>query len=150
MATKTKNYGFDKPELNDFADVTVLGETIDKIDTALKNVEEKANDVQALENHINDKNNPHEVTAEQVGARPDTWLPTASEIGAATSETVRNHIKNWRNPHKVTAAQVGAVKTDLSNFDATLVSGCYIKQDETGTLYRIGLDSGGLYVVKQN
>lgn len=110
MAVKTKNYGFDKPEMNDFADVTVLGETIDKIDTALKNVEEKANDTQAIESHIKNKNNPHGVTAEQIGA----------------------------------------VKTDLSNFDAKLINGCYIKQDATGALYRIGLDSSGLYVVKQN
>lgn len=109
MATKTKNYEFSKPEMNDYADVTVLGETFDQIDTALKNVEEKASDTQAVENHIKNKNNPHAVTAEQVGA----------------------------------------VKTDLSNFDAKLMNGCYIKNDTTGELYRIGMDEGGLYVVKQ-
>jgi hypothetical protein len=36
----------------------------------------------AIKGHTEDKNNPHNVTAEQVGARPDTWMPTASEVGA--------------------------------------------------------------------
>jgi hypothetical protein len=33
--------------------------------------------------HMNSKENPHGVTATQVGARPDTWMPTASDVGAA-------------------------------------------------------------------
>lgn len=36
-----------------------------------------------LEGHIQNKENPHGVTASQVGARPNTWLPTIAEIGAA-------------------------------------------------------------------
>ena len=36
-------------------------------------------------NHAGDTNNPHKVTAAQVGARPDTWMPTASDVGAATA-----------------------------------------------------------------
>lgn len=36
-----------------------------------------------VHNHINDHTNPHDVTASQVGARPNTWLPTPEEIGAA-------------------------------------------------------------------
>ena len=32
--------------------------------------------------HTTSDENPHKVTAEQVGARPDTWMPTASEVGA--------------------------------------------------------------------
>lgn len=35
------------------------------------------------EDHVKDRNNPHGVTAEQTGARPDTWTPTVAEIGAA-------------------------------------------------------------------
>ena len=38
--------------------------------------------------HATNKNNPHAVTAVQVGARPDTWMPTASEVGAAASMVV--------------------------------------------------------------
>lgn len=33
--------------------------------------------------HVTDYSNPHNVTAEQVGARPSDWLPTTGEIGAA-------------------------------------------------------------------
>lgn len=35
--------------------------------------------------HATDKNNPHGVTASQVGARPNTWTPSASDVGAAPS-----------------------------------------------------------------
>lgn len=38
----------------------------------------------AVNAHISAKNNPHGVTAEQVGARPNTWMPTASDVGALT------------------------------------------------------------------
>jgi hypothetical protein len=39
-------------------------------------------DVTVEESHLNNFNNPHKVTASQVGARPNGWLPTPSEIGA--------------------------------------------------------------------
>lgn len=39
-----------------------------------------------VNNHINDKNDPHEVTAEQTGARPNTWMPTAADVGARPSD----------------------------------------------------------------
>lgn len=32
--------------------------------------------------HVTDYNNPHKTTAEQVGARPNDWMPTAEEVGA--------------------------------------------------------------------
>lgn len=41
-----------------------------------------------FKSHIQNQNNPHGVTAVQVGARPDTWTPTAEEVGAATPEAV--------------------------------------------------------------
>ena len=37
----------------------------------------------ALMAHADRHDNPHGVTAAQVGARPNTWLPTIAEIGAA-------------------------------------------------------------------
>lgn len=46
--------------------------------------------------HGENIDNPHGVTAAQVGARPDTWLPTAAEVGARSAD--------WMP----TAAQVGA------------------------------------------
>ena len=47
-----------------------------------------------FDNHVNNKNNPHGVTAAQVGA------PTVAEFTA--------HTTNKENPHGVTASQVGA------------------------------------------
>ena len=36
----------------------------------------------SIEEHENNKKNPHGVTADQVGARPNTWMPTAEDVGA--------------------------------------------------------------------
>ena len=36
-----------------------------------------------ISNHTNNKNNPHGVIPEQIGAHPNTWMPTIAEIGAA-------------------------------------------------------------------
>lgn len=46
--------------------------------------------------HEMNTSNPHGVTAEQVGARPNNWMPTASEVGARPD--------NWMP----TASEVGA------------------------------------------
>lgn len=46
-------------------------------------------------------------TASEVGARPDTWMPTASEVGAPTTaelDSVKNDLAN----HTHTASDVGA------------------------------------------
>lgn len=63
-----------------------------------------------LTNHKENKNNPHNVTAEQIGARPNTWMPTATEVGARpntwmpTASDVGARPSTWMP----TAAQVGA------------------------------------------
>ena len=54
--------------------------------------------------HLRNVNNPHNVTAAQVKARPDTWMPTLEEMGAAPAD----HATDKNNPHSVTASQVGA------------------------------------------
>lgn len=46
-----------------------------------------------LFNHINDYNNPHRITADQ--------------IGSVSTVTYNNHITDFNNPHNVTAAQIG-------------------------------------------
>lgn len=38
-------------------------------------------DNEALQEHL-DSENPHGITAEDVGARPNTWMPTASDVGS--------------------------------------------------------------------
>jgi hypothetical protein len=35
--------------------------------------------------HLENNENPHNVTAEQVGARPNTWMPTANDVGARSN-----------------------------------------------------------------
>lgn len=37
---------------------------------------------EAVNGHLTNTSNPHNVTATQVGARPDTWMPAAEEVGA--------------------------------------------------------------------
>lgn len=49
--------------------------------------------------HTENKENPHGVTAEQVGARPNTWTPTAADVGARP------------NTWTPTAADVGAASS---------------------------------------
>ena len=44
--------------------------------------------------HELDRKNPHKVTAAQVGARPDTWMPTAAQVGAVTAAEVTTMINN--------------------------------------------------------
>lgn len=49
--------------------------------------------------HGESRENPHDVTAEQVGAKPNTWMPTAEEVGARP------------NTWTPTASEVGAAPT---------------------------------------
>ena len=57
--------------------------------------------------HSRTTGNPHNTTAADVGARPDTWTPTASEVGAVpTSRTVNG--KALSADISLTASDVGA------------------------------------------
>lgn len=66
------------------------------------------NTMPALKAHINDTNNPHQVSTQQ--------------IGAATAVELNAHVQNRNNPHQVTAAQVGALSTQggFINGDLTI------------------------------
>ena len=46
----------------------------------------------------------HPITPSSIGARPDSWTPTASDVGAAP----KSHTEDKNNPHGVTAEQAGA------------------------------------------
>lgn len=73
-----------------------------------------AAEAQDLTDHVGDTNNPHSVTAVQAGARPDTWMPTASDVGARpdtwtpTAADVGARPDTWTP----TAADVGARPDD--------------------------------------
>lgn len=56
-----------------------------------------------LEAHTGDRNNPHSVTAQQVGADP-------AGTGAAVQQALNSHVDNRDNPHGVTIQQIGAEK----------------------------------------
>lgn len=58
----------------------------EKLSVAMGKIAKAVTDLIA---HIgNTTGNPHKVTATQVGARPETWLPSASDVGARPSSWV--------------------------------------------------------------
>lgn len=61
-------------------------------------------DMEAINAHISNENNPHNVTAAQVGA-------DVSGSAAAVQSNLTVHISDENNPHKVTAAQIGALSS---------------------------------------
>ena len=85
-----------------------------------------------LDAHVNDQNNPHNVTAAQAGAAPVSHTHTASEItdfdtavaAAPAVQANTTHAGQTANPHNVTPAQIGAAATnhthvaaDVTDFD---------------------------------
>ncbi len=62
MSVKTTNYQLTKPEENDYYDVSIPNGNMDVIDAELKKAQ----------NHRENTNNPHQVTAGQAGAIPTT------------------------------------------------------------------------------
>ncbi len=79
-----------------------------------------AADGSTLDAHVADFNNPHQVTAEQLGAIGQAELDaqsgdfnnphqvTAEQVGAISQATLDAHTGDFNNPHQVTAEQVGA------------------------------------------
>ena len=64
-------------------------------------LKENVTGMEDIDAHLVDKNNPHQVTAEQVGA-------DASGSAAAVQTKLDTHTANKNNPHQVTAEQIGA------------------------------------------
>ena len=85
-------------------------------------VSDSDNVTEAIDNHIKDFNNPHKVTAEQIGlgnvdntADIDKPISTAVQEALDTvNKEVSEHKADKNNPHEVTKAQVG-----LGNVDNT-------------------------------
>ena len=101
--------------------------------------------------HINDKNNPHQVTAVQVGAIPTAekgvangvailgsdgkvpqsqlpemnYDPAGSAAGVQTNLTTHKNDKN--NPHQVTASQIGAATVEYVDEKVKNISSCKIQ-----------------------
>ena len=85
-------------------------------------VSDSDNVTEAIDNHIKDFNNPHKVTAEQIGLgnvdnTSDADKPISSAVQEAldaVNKEVSEHKADKNNPHEVTKAQVG-----LGNVDNT-------------------------------
>ena len=99
---QTQNLGLKLPEGSDWADVTALNENMEALDEAVAGKADLGEDgkisasqlpamnydpagsaaaVQAnLAAHMADKNNPHGLDADDVGARPSTWVPTWGDV----------------------------------------------------------------------
>ena len=99
MAAETTNYGLTKPAANESYDITVFNQNADRIDAALKDLEDGKAEGTALAAHEAD-GVKHVSAAERTA-----W--NAKADGTATGA----HIARTDNPHGVTAAQVGAVPT---------------------------------------
>ena len=82
-----------------------------------------------LDAHTANQQNPHGVTAEQVGARPATWTPTAADVGAApashTTDTTIHITASERTAWNGKAAgnhtHAASSITDLTGTDYTTV-----------------------------
>jgi hypothetical protein len=85
---------------------TALADCVSKeyVDNALSNL--PTGDLDA---HIADTNNPHKVSAQQIGAAAAADLEAlAADVGTVAAD-IETH-KNAENPHNITAAMIGAAK----------------------------------------
>lgn len=91
-----------------------------------------------LINHLNNKSNPHGVTASQVGlgnvnntsdtnkpvsAAQATAIADAKSAGTIAQTNLNAHISNKSNPHGVTAAQIGAAPEQHDHSASSITSG---------------------------
>ena len=93
--------------------------------------------VQAVQNNLNthasNTNNPHGVTAKQVGARPDTWLPSAAEVGAVPSSRTVNG-KALSADISLSAADVGAAAGSHTHAASDITSGVTNNTSTSGSI----------------
>ena len=109
-------------KISDVAEITVSDPEIlyvaydDFEETRNKLTSDIKNDAENLDDHINDFDNPHQVTPEQLGLDPtaDMDKPVSKAQQAAIdamkkllTDALNNHTGNKTNPHGVTKAQVG-------------------------------------------
>lgn len=113
----------------EFLDQAGLDDMLVKLYDKLEKMYIHRSDLVDIAKHMNNAANPHNVTAIQIGAetiegsqakadqaeanakaasRPNDWLPTTDDIGAASSYDLNTHVNNKSNPHEVTCEQIGA------------------------------------------
>ena len=117
-------------------------------------------DTEAVDAHIEDKNNPHNVTWEQIGAVTQeqhnadvsevrSWAEGEITIQAENMEAlISSHTKDTANPHGVTAEQVGAVtQAELESAVATALNNASIAYVGSATPTNDMGKDGDIYIV---
>ena len=108
-------------------------------------LKENVTGMEGIDSHLVDKNNPHQVTAEQIGA-------DARGSAAAVQTKLDTHTANKNNPHQVTAEQIGAdasgsaaaVQTKLDTHTANKNNPHQVTAEQIGALSGIvPLTNGG-------
>ena len=102
---------YEKQTWNKYDDLKTEEENIENgavvTDNRMNHMETGIGDNDAnLASHLADKNNPHKVTAAQVG------LDKVDNVKQASKVEFDYHTSDISNPHKVTAAQIGLDKVD--------------------------------------
>ena len=120
--TTTEHYGLQKPESNDYVSIDVINQNMDTIDKELKNGAD----------HADSKSNPHEVTAEQIGAAPafiDMSEYTLKEI-------IENHPYN-SIPFMFGIAYTSGIAPDGNDCVCIAVNGTIYAFSYSGKVFKI-------------
>ena len=90
--------------------------------------------VSAINNHIANKSNPHQVTAAQVGTYNRAEMDA---LVASYRALVQAHVTDYNNPHKLTAVQVGAVPVTGGTYTGPVtMPAAYFNESKTAQILR--------------
>ena len=132
--TYTENYNLKKPDANDYVSPAAFNDNADAIDAKLK----------AHDEHAAAKDNPHEVTAAQVGARADTWVPTAADVG---TKRIYNNLSDISSD--LTSGSTPFEVANAMEDGSMLVTATSGTQSNTGGLIPRA-ENGALIIIKYN
>lgn len=97
--------------------------------------------------HMHDTNNPHRITAEQIGTYTKQQVDDLVNI---YHDKVERHVRDYDNPHRTTAEQIGAVPITGGNYygDVFFSTGkVFLKTDRTAT---IEVNDKGFFLRRNN
>lgn len=118
-------YNSDMENIN--SNIRILEENARTTNTQIESINSNINNIKQYT--INGKQistNPT-LTAEDVGARSSTWVPTSEDVGA----TPASHELNKNNPHEVNASQIGLGNVDnTSDMDKPISNDTQIELDK--------------------
>lgn len=132
MPVNTPNYNLVKPSAEEFYDVNVPNANMDKIDAALKALSDAlggidlttlSEAINAVDNkvteHLDDKENPHGVTTEQIGAVTVQDFSTHLEVKASLTTSGHAQLSNaFDSTSDTLAATPSAVKQAYDRGDS--------------------------------